>query len=38
MAPDQASHAAWNQDDERDAVEILKRHSGADVHVHGAES
>ena len=26
----------WNQEDERRAVEILKRHSGADVHVHGA--
>lgn len=26
----------WNQDDERRAVEILKRHLGEDVHVHGA--
>jgi hypothetical protein len=25
----------WNADDESRAVEILKRHSGADVHVHG---
>jgi len=25
----------WNADDERRAVDILKRHSGADVHVHG---
>lgn len=28
----------WNQEDERRAVEILKRHSGADVHVHGAQA
>lgn len=26
----------WNQEDEHRAVEILNRHSGADVHVHGA--
>lgn len=26
----------WNQEDERRSVEILKRHSGVDVHVHGA--
>lgn len=25
----------WNPEDERRAVEILKRHSGVDVHVHG---
>lgn len=26
----------WNTEDERRAIEILQRHSGADVHVHGA--
>jgi len=25
----------WDEDDERRAVEILRKHSGADVHVHG---
>lgn len=27
----------WNADDEKRAVEILRRHAGEDVHVHGGE-